>query len=48
MLYRTLKRLIERDKTAGLEEKIDIFYATGKLTDEEYNELVKLLSPAEA
>ena len=43
MLYRTLKRMIERGQTAGLEEKIDVFYAAGKLTDAEYNELIAML-----
>ena len=43
MLYRTLKRLIELGRTEGLEEKIDVFYAAGKLTEDEYNELINLL-----
>ncbi|MGN1230058.1 MAG: hypothetical protein ACI4T5_10465 [Prevotella sp.] len=43
MLYRTLKRMIERGQTDGLEEKIDIFFAAGKLTEGEYNELIGLL-----
>lgn len=43
MLYRTLKRLIEMGKTEGLEEKIDVFYAVGKLTESEYNELTRLI-----
>lgn len=43
MLYRTLKRMIERNQTTGLEEKIDIFFAAGKLTETEYRELVSLL-----
>lgn len=43
MLYRTLKRLIELGRTAGLEEKIDIFFATGKITEDQYNELIELL-----
>lgn len=47
MLYRTLKRMIERGNTEGLSDKIDIFFATGKLTEAEYTELVALL-PAEA
>lgn len=47
MLYRTLKRMIERGQTDGLEEKIDIFYAAGKLTETEYNELIALLTAAE-
>ena len=45
MLYRTLKRMIERGQTEGLEEKIDVFYAAGKLTEAEYNELIALLHP---
>ena len=45
MLYRTLKRMIERGQTEGLEEKIDVFYAAGKLTEAEYNELIVLLHP---
>lgn len=43
MLYRTLKRLIELGRTDGLSEKIDVFYAAGKLTETEYNELIGLL-----
>lgn len=45
MLYRTLKRLIELGKTDGLAEKIDIFFASSKLTEAEYNELTALLQP---
>lgn len=45
MLYRTLKRMIERGQTTGIEDKIDIFYAAGKLTEAEYNELLALLHP---
>jgi transcription initiation factor IIE alpha subunit len=44
MLYRVLKRLIENSQTDGLAEKIDIFYAAGKLTDTEYTELTGMLS----
>ena len=43
MLYRTLKRLIALGKTEGLEERIDVFFAVGKLTEQEYNELVGIL-----
>ena len=43
MLYRTLKRLIEMGNTTGLEEKIDIFFAAGKITKEEYDSLVESL-----
>ena len=43
MLYRTLKRMIERGQTAGMEEKLDIFYAADKITEAQYNELLALL-----
>ncbi len=44
MLYRIIKRMIERGQTAGLAAKLDIFFATNKLTEEEYTELVALLN----
>jgi hypothetical protein len=44
MLFRTLKRMIERGNTDGIGEKIDIFFAADKLTTEEYNELMILLN----
>ncbi|BDE86645.1 MULTISPECIES: hypothetical protein [Intestinimonas] len=43
MLYRTLKRLMERGQTQGLGEKLDVFFAADKLTREEYEELTGLL-----
>lgn len=43
MLYRTLKRMIERGQTNGLKEKIDIFFAANKLTESEYQELIAML-----
>ena len=46
MLYRTLKRMIEMGQTDGLEEKIDIFFATAKLTETEYTDLLHLLAAA--
>lgn len=47
MLYRTLKRMIERGQVTGIEEKLDIFYATGKLTESEYTELIGMLPKGE-
>lgn len=44
MLYRTLKRMIEKGFTEGLSEKIDIFFATDKITKEQYDELTSLLA----
>ena len=43
MLYRVLKRLIDLGKTEGLEERIDVFFAAGKITEDQYNELIELL-----
>ena len=43
MLYRTLRRMIERSQTANLAEKLDIFYAMGRITDAEYKELTEML-----
>ena len=45
MLYRTLKRMIERGQTEGIEKKIDVFFASGKLTEAEYTELMDMLHP---
>lgn len=44
MLYRTLLRMIDRGQTMGLEEKIDLFYALGKLTEDEYKDLTNRLA----
>lgn len=46
MLYRTLRRMIERGNLQGMAEKLDIFYAANKLTETEYLELVALLDQA--
>lgn len=43
MLYRTLKKLIQTGKTEGLAEKLDVYYALGRLTEAEYTELMALL-----
>lgn len=47
MLYRTLKRMIERGQTAGMAEKLDIFFAADKLSQSEYAELTEMLSKEE-
>ena len=44
MLYRTLKRMIERGQAANLTEKLDVFYAMGRITEAEYKELTELLA----
>ena len=43
MLYRTLKRMIERGNIAGMAEKLDIFFAADKLTADESQELIAML-----
>ena len=43
MLYRTLKRMIERGQIEGMEKKLDIFMASDKITAEEYTELMGML-----
>ena len=43
MLYRTLKRMIQRRQVSGMAEKLDIFFAADKLTEAEYTELTALL-----
>lgn len=36
--------MIEYGQVEGLAERIDIFYATGKITTDEYNELTAMLA----
>ena len=47
MLYRTLKRMIERGNTEGMAEKLDIFFAANRITQAEYTELTELLASKE-
>ena len=43
MLYMTLKKLKERNgPTEDLKNKIDIFFATGRITEEQYNDLMDI------
>ncbi len=44
MVYRVLKRMIERGTTEGLSEKMDVFYAVGRITEAEYTELTGMLA----
>ena len=43
MLYRTLKRMIERGQTEGMQEKLDVFYAANRITEAQYTELSAML-----
>ena len=44
MIYRTLKRMIERGNVEGITEKLDLFYAADKITKMEYFELTAMLN----
>ena len=45
MLYQVLRRTIERGNfdLAEIQEKLDVFYAAGRITQDEYSELVGML-----
>ena len=43
MLYRTLKRMIERGQLDGMDSKLDIFFVANRLTQAEYLELTAML-----
>lgn len=41
MLYRTLVKLKERNGlTDDLKNKVDVFFAVGRITEEQYNDLM--------
>jgi len=44
MTYKLCKKLIELGRTEGLADKIDVYYAAGRLTTEQYQELMRLLA----
>ena len=46
MLYKVLKRMIERGLIENITEKLDVFYAADKLTGEEYSELISMITPS--
>ena len=43
-VFNLCKLLIELGKIAGLQKKIDVYYANNRLNDEEYSEICKLLT----
>lgn len=43
MLYKVLERMIERGQTDVVSEKIDVFYAVGKITEKEYKKLLRMI-----
>jgi len=49
MLFNVLKELLKLTEIpTGLIDKIDIFYAVGKLTKEEYNMLLDIMGTTNA
>ena len=43
MLYRTLLKLKERNSlTDDLKNKIDVFFAVGRITEDQYNDLMDI------
>ena len=43
MLYRTLLKLKERNRlTDDLKNKIDVFFAVGRITEDQYNNLMDI------
>lgn len=44
MLYQVLERIIARGNTIGLQERLDVFYTAGRLTEGEYTILTNQLS----
>ena len=47
MTYKLCKLMIQRGLTAGLQEKLDVYFAAGRLTAEQYTELTEVLANAE-
>lgn len=48
MLYRTLLKLKERNGlTDDLKNKIDVFFAVGRITEEQYNNLMDVKTEKE-
>lgn len=43
-VFNLCKKLIEKGRIEGLQEKLDVYLACDRLTTEEYEELVKLMN----
>lgn len=47
MLYKTLLKIKERNGlTDDLKNKIDVFFAVGRITEEQYNDLMGIIPEA--
>lgn len=47
MLFEVIKRVIKRNPSADIRERVATLYVTGDLTTEQYTELVSLFNAAE-
>lgn len=47
VVFELCKKLIEKGKTDGLIEKMDVYLACGRITAEEYSLLYSMLNGAE-
>ena len=45
-VFNLCKKLIEKGRTEGLQDKMDVYLACDRLTTTEYNELVVMLGTA--
>ena len=45
MTYKLCLKLIELGRTNGLADKLDVYFAAGRLTEEQYTELIAMLHP---
>ena len=45
--YKLLISLIKARRTKGLEEKADVFFAAGRITEEEYRKIIEMLKGPE-
>ena len=45
-LAKIIMKLIEKKRTEGLRERIDVLFAAGRLTEDEYNTLIEALENA--
>ena len=44
MLYRTIRRMIEKGFIENMNEKLDVFYVADRITKAEYEELTAMIS----
>lgn len=45
-VWNLCKLLIQKERTDGLQEKMDVYLAADRLTTEEYSELIRMIHSA--